>query len=483
MTKDNKLPLSVVKRGAIMLLLAVFVLLAAIVFFADNIVKVVLERELAARIVPDLHIAGPVQLQLHPEPVLTVHHVVLNDRNGDALLVVPEIRLTFDRDALFHGRVVLDAALVTGLDLRLRRDDDALWKRDGWLHATDQPAQGGMPPVGQVRIRDATIRIQDDAPLWVSRLQLEAGPLALDTPATFTLEMALERAAPDAVSRGQVTLAGGFVLAEHGLVAYDLIMAVDGSTGAYDSVRGEAVMRRVDRSADEKIRIEGMVFDLAVVGASGEVGAHASIEVLHGLGKTWKAESASIDAQLRVDDWIFSGQLSTPDSVLHAGSLNLPSFSLTLVTDGPMAMSLDALAALALDINDAGGEVRVSEARGRLALPHPAGHEVPLEIDFRGDAMWSRLSEIVEGQVSGSFDQSTFDGGWRYAPAEVPPVSLDLALDRLDIDDYMPPPARDTAPADLTMWRNWPVEAELSVGELRLQGFVSRDARLSLRGR
>jgi len=207
-----------------------------------------------------------------------------------------------------------------------------------------------------------------------------------------------------------------------------------------------------------------------------------SIGVLHGLGEAWKAENASIDAQLRVDDWTASGQLSAPDPHLHAGGLNLPSFALTLVTDGPMAVSLDAQAALALDTNDAGGEVRLSEAHGQLALPHPAGHEAPLEIDFRGDAMWSQLSEIVAGQVSGSFDQSIFDGSWRYAPTEAPPVSFDLTLDRLDLDAYMPPPVRDAAPADLTVWRNWPVEANLSVGELRLLGFISRDARLSLRG-
>lgn len=470
------------KRTALALVLLLMVLLVAAGLYSENILRMVLEREFAARVVPVLRVDGPVQLRFHPELVLTVHGLVLNDREGDALLVIPETRLTFDRDALFRGQVVLDAVLVTGLDLRLRRDDEALWRRDGWLHPVDQPVQGGIPLVGQVSVRDATIRVEDDASWRVSGLQLEAGPLAFDESGMFALEMTLEHEVSDLVSQGRVTLTGGFVLAEHGLVANDLTMGFEGSTGRYESISGDVMMRRIDVSGGAEQQFHDVVLDLTVVDAQDGIDARASIEALRRVGATWEAVNARLDAQVRVDDWRLSGQFSAPRVLLRPGSLEVPSIALVSAAGGPMSASLDALAGLALDINDVAREISVSVTHGQLGLPHPAGGELPLDIDFRGDALWSLVSGSGAGQISGGFDQSRFDGHWRHAMAESPPLSLSLALDRLDLDDYMPPPAQDAAPADLTMWRNWPVEAELSVGELRLQGFVTRDARLSLRG-
>lgn len=474
--------LRTLKRTAVALAVLLIALLVALGLYSETILRAVLERELAARVVPVLRLDGPVRLRVHPELALTVHDIVLSDRAGDVLLVVPETRLVVDRDAFFRGQIVLDTVQISGLDLRLRRDDEVIWRRDGWLHPTDPSAQAGALQVGQLSVRDATIRIEDDISLQVSGLQLEAGPLALDQPARFALEMALERAAPEALARGQVTLAGDFVLADHGLVATDLAMALDGSSGSYASIRADMTVRRVDLPADEAMRFDDVALHLAVAGAQRSVEARASIEALHRAGTTWEAANTRLDAQAHVDDWTLSAGLSAPQVLLEPGSLDVPSITLVSAADGPMSATLDAIAALTLEVDGAASALRVSAAHGQLTLPHPAGGDVPLAIDYDGDSNWSFVSGSGDGRISGRFDRTRFDGHWRYALAAMPPLSLSLALDRLDLDDYMPPPVRDAAPADLTMWRNWPVHAELSVGELRLQGFVSRDARLSLRG-
>lgn len=341
---STTLLLRVLKRGLIAVLvaaLALLVLLATGAFFADSILRAVLERELAARVVPAARIAGPVQLQLHPAIVLTVHDIALS-RDGHALLRVPEVVVTVDRDAMLRGQLALESVHLTGVELQVDGDDEAVWRRDRWLRAADPAAPGGMVAIGQVRMRDVTIGVSGAMPWSISVMQLDAGPLATDVPMVFALQMALQRAAPADTRQARVTLAGSVLL------------------GARE----------------------------------------------------------------------FSAQ------ALH----------------------------------------------GRLALPHPAGGDAPLEIDVRGDALWSLVSGGGSGQLAGGFDRSRFDGHWRYTPDAVPPLTLGLVVDRLDLDAYLPAAANGAQQADLSVWRHWPVEADLSIGELRLKGLVSRAARLRLSG-
>jgi hypothetical protein len=89
---------------------------------------------------------------------------------------------------------------------------------------------------------------------------------------------------------------------------------------------------------------------------------------------------------------------------------------------------------------------------------------------------------VAKGAVRGGFDRTRFDGTWRADAAAARPLTVELAFDRLDLDRYLPPAPRTGSPVDFGVWRNWPVEADLRIGELRVQDFVSQNARLRLVG-
>ena len=126
--------------------------------------------------------------------------------------------------------------------------------------------------------------------------------------------------------------------------------------------------------------------------------------------------------------------------------------------------------------------LRLAIERAHARLPHPAGGTAPLALSFAGAARIDPVRQVADGTLSGAFDDSRFDGAWQFDAAAAPPLALTASLDRLDLDRYLPPPAADPAPADLAAWRNWPVEADLRVGELRFRGLVSENARLQLSG-
>ena len=123
---------------------------------------------------------------------------------------------------------------------------------------------------------------------------------------------------------------------------------------------------------------------------------------------------------------------------------------------------------------------------GTLELPHPAGGPSALEIRFEGDAgVTLDPADIMntthmQGRIGGAFDATRFDGQWQFESTRSPPLAVQLDLDQLDLDAYLPPPAEESGPLDLTIWRDWPLTGQLTVQTLRVRGLQSRDATLSL---
>jgi AsmA protein len=124
----------------------------------------------------------------------------------------------------------------------------------------------------------------------------------------------------------------------------------------------------------------------------------------------------------------------------------------------------------------------VTASQGSAQLPHPAGGETPLTVSFVGDAQLEPVARSASGALAGHFDRSRLEGSWRFEAGAAPPLGVALSIDRLTLDRYLPPARAASDPADLAAWRNWPVEADLRVGELRFRGLVSENARLQLSG-
>ncbi|KON81706.2 hypothetical protein PA01_08960 [Azoarcus sp. PA01] len=415
---------------ALVLALAAIVIAAAM-YFGGEWLRAEFERRLQARVVPAVRVDGPVRVRLWPAPALVVNGMrVAGDGEAD-MLEIRALALELDPAQLRHGRVALSALTLEGGDIALRRGDEGDWNFAGWLRPDTTAGDGAGVPIGRLVVTNTSLRVvgaRGEPLAGLSELRLTAGPLAPGMPGTFELH-------------ARATAAAAF--------AADVRIA---SSGNYRSDDGAAIIENLSFSA------EGSVAQ-------------------------WRVDRADVDvARLRRER---DGAVRLGDSRF---ALELAAGESTLAVQGSLAMlEMPADGTAGRAAADAVPRDTASDATfngGTVELPHPGGTPAPLIVSFSGDLRFDPAApSVVRGTLAGSFERSRFDGRWHFEPDAVPPLSVTLSLDRLDLDRYLPPPAAQPAPADLTAWRNWPVEADLRVDRLTLGGLVSENARVRLTGR
>ena len=416
---------------------ALFLALAAIVIAAavrlgGEWLRGEFERRVQARVVPGVHVDGAVRVRLWPAPGLVVNGIrVAGDGEADAL-EIRALAVELEPAPLLHGRVVLASLTLEGADIVLRRDDEGHWNLAGWLRPDAAAGgNGAAMPIGRLMVVNTALRLvgaRGELLAELSDLRLTAGPLAPGMAGTFELH-ARATSGAEFPADLQVASSGDYRFDEGAVTAENLSFSAQGSAAQWRVDRGEAHVARLQRERDGTLRLGDGRFAL---------------------------DLAAAESALAVQ-----GSLATLEMVAVSGTAG-------------RAAAGTVPGGTAIDVSIAGGTVE---------LPHPRGEPAPLKVSFSGDLRFDPAGSSVRGAVAGSFDDSRFDGRWRFEPDVVPPLGVTLSLDRLNLDRYLPPPDAEPKPADMTAWRNWPVEADLRVGRLTVDGLVSENARLRLAGR
>lgn len=408
---------------------ALFLALAAIVIagakhFGGEWLRAEFERRVQARVVPVVRVDGPVRVRLWPAPRLVVNDIRVAGDGEAAMLEIRALALEFDAAQLLHGRVALSSLTLEGLDIVLRRGGEGRWNFAGWLRADTAGGDGAAVPIGRLVITNTALRVvgaRDEPLAGLSDLRFTAGPLAPGMPGTFELHARATAAAAFAADV-RIASSGNYRFDEGAAIVENLSFSAQGSAAQWRVDRGEVHVTRLRRERDGSVRLGDSRFAL---------------------------ELAAGESALAVQ-----GRLATLETAAVGGTAG-----------GPGDTASDA-----------------TFNGGTVELPHPGGEPAPLKVSFSGDLRFDPAAPSVRGAVAGSFDDSRFDGRWRFEPQGVPPLNVALSLDRLNLDRYLPPSPAEPEPADLTAWRNWPVEAELRVGRLTVGGFVSENARVRLAG-
>lgn len=411
---------------ALFLVLTVIVIAAA-VYFGGEWLRAEFERRVQARVVPAVRVDGPVRVRLRPAPALVVNGIRIGGDGEADMLEIRALALELDPAQLRHGRVALSALTLEGGDIALRRGDEGDWNLAGWLRPdAAAPSNDAAIPIGRLVVANTALRVvgaRGEPLAELSDLRLTAGPLGPGLSGTFELHA---RATSGAAFPADLRIAssGNYRFDAGAATVENLAFSAQGSAAQWRVDRGEAHVAQLRRERD---------------------------------GTVWLGDSR------------FALELAEGESALAVQG------SLAALETAPVGgTAAPGTGGTAIDATFMGGTVE---------LPHPAGEPAPLEVSFSGDLRFDPAGPSVGGTVAGSFDDSRFDGRWRFEPDAVPPLGVALSLDRLDLDRYLPPPAAQPEPADMTTWRNWPVEADLRVGRLTVGGFVSENARLRLAGR
>lgn len=403
----------------------VVIVIAAAVHFGGEWLRAEFQRRLQARVVPAVRVDGPVRVRLWPAPRLVVNDIRVAGDGEAAALEIRALAIEFEPAPLLHGRVALSSLTLEGAEIVLRRGDEEGWNLGGWVRPDAAGGDGVAIPIDRLVVANAALRVigaRGEPLAELSELRLTAGPFGPGMPGMFELHA---RATSGAAFPAELRIAssGNYRFDEGAAIVENLSFSAQGSVAQWRVDRGEAHVARLRRERDGSVRLGDSRFALELAMGESALAVQGSLATL---------ETAAVGA--------------TPDPI--PGST-------------------------AIDANFKGGT---------LELPHPAGEPSPLKVSFSGDLRFDPAASSVRGTVAGSFDDSRFDGRWRFEPDAVPPLGVALSLDRLDLDRYLPPPAAEPEPADLTAWRNWPAEADLRVDRLTVGGFVSENARLRLAG-
>lgn len=474
---------------AVLILLLLLVAAALTHQFGERLLRGLLLERAAGLLVPGLRIDAPLEWSLYPDASLTVRDASVVDDDGVARVRLRELRVIVDRDALFERRLHVRSVTLAGLELTLSRDQPSHWRADGWLRAGDRGAgPSAMPGIDLVRISDATVRVDGEPALVLSSLDLSAGPILPDLPGRFELTADALLPGPTALNM-RIALSGGFAPLGVQRRLDDVSLVAEGEGGGFDAVRIDADIGSVmvpdgalPALADMLVRVSMQQAGIGLDGrlASAAVGPEAG---------GWAAVEPRFDAALRVGDRRMNGRLAAAGLVIaDLHRIDLQDFMLEVaqVSDPPRALALSGALEIRRDPGSGTLTASLIARDGTLELPHPAGGPSVLGIRFEGDA-GATLDPAdignkthMHGRIDGTFDATRFDGQWQFESARSPPLAVQLDLDRLDLDAYLPPPAEESGPLDLTIWRDWPVTGQLTVHTLRVRGLQSRDATLSL---
>jgi len=413
---------------ALFLVLTVIVIAAA-VHFGGEWLRAEFERRLQARIVPAVRVDGPVRTRLWPAPGLVVNGIrVAGDGEAD-MLEIRCLAVELDPAQLLHGRVALTSLTLDRADIVLRRGDEAGWNLAGWLRPDAAGGDGAAVPIGRLVVANTALRVvgaRGEPLAELSDLRLTAGPIAPGISGTFELNGRVTAGAAFPADL-RIASSGNYRFDAGAAIVENLAFSAQGSVAQWRVDRGEAHVARLRRERDGTVRLGDSRFALELAEGERALAVQGSLATLEAaVGTAGRAAAGPVPGGTAIDA-TFNG--------------------------------------------------------GTVELPHPAGEPAPLMVSFLGDLRFDPAGPSVRGTVAGSFDDSRFDGRWRFEPDSVPPLGVALSLDRLDLDRYLPPPAAQPEPADMTAWRNWPVEADLRVGRLTVGGFVSENARLRLTGR
>lgn len=468
--------------AALLLVMGAAVTLA--LWHGGEMLRAALQARLQERLVPTLRLAAPLEWQLHPQPQVIVRDVTLTEASGATVLALDELRLTLDGAGLAQGSVDITSVDVDGLDLTLERDVDGGWRAVGWLRAAPPDAAPATTvPVGRLRVGNTRVRIGGEQPLDIAGIELQVAPLRPGARGEFSV--AARVGAPTAgVAELRVNAVGLVSVERDRAVLEQLKLDGSGEIGAWSVSRVEVRSQRLELRADAVAsRADDLTADLAARTDAARVEAQIVLATLSGSGADWRGEA--LDARLRGEQAGRGASVSLrADEVhVHPNGWALPALTLQAASTGTApSASLSLQGAARFDATAGASQLALTVREALGSVPHPADAAATLELTWSGSVRYDPASGSAGGALSGSFDRSRFDGRWAYDPLAPTPVEVSASLDKLDLDRYLPPADVDAGggPPDLAMWRDWPVRADLRVGELRVRGLVSRQARLRL---
>jgi AsmA protein len=233
------------------------------------------------------------------------------------------------------------------------------------------------------------------------------------------------------------------------LLAENLAVAVAGKKGADDidvRLMAPKVEWAADRMATDKIDLVAQVKQVR-----GEMGLVVNLPALTGDGKSFKVDMLNIDLSLFQEGSEYKGKLASPVS----GDFKSKRFALS------------------------GIKANLAAKDGKM----PRGG---MKLDIAGSAALDLERQDVAAKLVARLDESTIKANLGASPFTNPHWRLDVDVDRLDADRYLPPKPKESEPQpekplDFSALKTLNASGSVKIGSLKLYNVKAGNIRLEFR--
>lgn len=398
-----------------------------------------------------LKLEGDIKLAFFPKLGADLGRATLSERNSDQVFAsVKSARLYLALFPLLKKQLVVDQIRIDGAHAALIRFPDGSTNIDDLLKKEEQNQQLKFD-IDSVKISDSSFTLDDQQgkrKLAVSNLTLESGRIAEGVPTHLALDFRLKDDGTDLL----VGLKSGLL--------FDLThrhYRLDGLTASVNGKSGE-------KTLDAKL--EAPKIDVTPDKAQGE--------------------KVTLDAKLSQAGSNFHVQLSLPGIEGTAAALRI----------GEMKLDLDGKQGLNTIKGQLSSPVNGNLDSRRFEFPKLAASLVVGNPSFPGGKMDASLSgsgaldlakQSAAFALNGRIDESNLQAKLDVAPLTPPAYNFDVAIDRLNLDRYMPPKTKEEKgpeqPLDLSALKSLNADGSLRIGTLQVANIKASNVRLEVKAR
>jgi AsmA protein len=471
--------------GGVAALLSAVVLYVAITFDAnrvkDELRRVVLEQKQRT-----LDIEGDVDLSFYPNLGLKLGRASLSEHNStDPFAAIGGARVSVALLPLLSGTLVVDEIRVEGGSVSIVRFKDGSLNIDDLMSAEKDESSPVRFDIAGMRLSGSRLAFRDEASGAVHTLdsiELATGKLSNAAQGRLDLAAHWTSAKPAADSRIVIGAAYDYDLAARRYALDTLNASLDGTLQDLTDVRLVLTSGRLEATAEGRIDLQKLAFDLKAKRAGGEslavkLAAPALLVAEGGLRSDEISIATNVDSQSRAIaiKLLLTGVESNVEL--------LKVTRLALEADGRQdTVTVKGSVSTPMTILLGNPSVELPSLDGSFDIAHPALPMKTVKLPIKGAARADLKAQTAAFDLDTRLDESHIV--LKLSATRLDPLALtfDLDIDRLNVDRYLPPaaadakadtktPARpDDTPVDLSALRGIDASGTVKIGDLQVSG-------------
>ncbi len=437
-----------------------------------------IEATFAAALIPDISVEGPARWQLWPQPLFMLDDVTITD-DGKTLVRNQRLAVEIDARALRSGMLVVERIVLEQPEIMLG-DEPARWlSADAWLVPNRGAGGAALPAVRRILVREGRLSVDGPNPVRVTSANIELEmPSGGSLPGRLVFDADLLATVQGVSIAGRISQLGGVETAVEGLKLRETSLRFEGHAEGFEAVDIALTLAELAATGHET-RMRDLSLALQMQGSEQALNLNSSLVELafaaDGLTLSGLTGEIAVEVEPRHAELEFSvRQLRVTAATAVDAELAI-AWTLT----GPFDVVGEFAGVAAYSIDATGADHVHGQGRLGLRFPPLKGAAEVIELDLEMLADWWPRLDKVQGAVTGRLDESKLAGTWRFERQAARALRFDLAIDRLDLDDYVRAAETD-GPPDLAPWRAWPFSAELLIGQFRWRGLETTDTRLAI---